>query len=100
MNRWKALGLYDDGVRGWGRAFMQTMSRAKASGGRIHFDLTGLDIARAKAGNPANWSDSYTAFELRVILRRRDWFEITDFYLNGKILTMQERIKMGLVPHK
>lgn len=99
MSRFKELGLYDEGVNGWGRAFMQIMNRTKAAGGRAHFDLTGVDIARAKAGNPASWQDSYTAFEFRSILRRRDWFEITDFYRHGTKVTPQEMIDLGIVPH-
>ncbi len=100
MHRWKALGLYDDSVNGWGRAFMQTMNRTKARCGRAHFDVTGLDIAKAKAGNPASWQDSFTAFELRSILRRKDWFAMTDFYRNGVKLTPQEMVDLGIVPHK
>jgi len=33
MHRWKELGLYDDGVNGWGRAFMQTMGRIQRGQG-------------------------------------------------------------------
>lgn len=100
MHRWKELGLYDDGVNGWGRAFMQAMNRTKARGSRAHFDITGLDIAKAKAGNPASWQDSFTAFEFRAILRRNDWFGMTDFYRNGVKLTPQELIDLGIVPHR
>ena len=97
--RWKILGLYDDGVNGWGRAFMQAMNRTRAAGGRAHFDLAVVNLGTAKAGNPASWQDSFTAFELRSILRRPDWFKMTDFYINGQKLTSKQMQELGIVLH-
>lgn len=44
MSEWAAMGLYDaNSVEGWGQAFVQAVTRTLDAGGRIHFDLTGLE---------------------------------------------------------
>src|SRR5262249_20380616 len=49
MYMWEKLGLFDESAQSWGEAFRQAMSRTIEAGGRVHFNLTGLDIPRALA---------------------------------------------------
>ena len=97
MGQWLEHGLYDEGEESWGRAFEQTLTKTLASGGRFHFNLSGLDIAEALAGDPEVWVHGYTAWELRRIVRNRDWFVNTLFYLNGQLLSSQDVLALGIV---
>ena len=62
----------------------------------VHFNLTGLDIADALAGDPNRWVGRYTAWELQQIVRRADWFERTTFYIDGVALTSEMKASVGL----
>ena len=79
-SRWPDLELYDEDVEGWGQAFEQALSRTMEAGGNIHFNLDGLDIKDALAGNPSAWTGRYTAWELQQLVRKKEWFERTIFY--------------------
>jgi hypothetical protein len=66
-------------------------------GGRIHFNLTGIDIQDALAGDPSIWVGRYTAWELQQVALRLELFDITYFYLNGKRLTVEDLEALGIV---
>ena len=55
MSQWRDMELFDDDVEGWGQAFEQVVTRTLARGGRIHFNLTGLNIGEALGGDPDVW---------------------------------------------
>jgi hypothetical protein len=93
FKNWRKLGLFDDGVQGWGQAFKQALSRTS---GNIHFNLDGLDIPKALAGNPNVWVGRYTAWELQQIVNNPSWFSRTVFYLDGKELTLAELTELGI----
>ena len=97
MSQWAAMGLYDDDVAGWGEAFAQVVTRTIVGGGRIHFNLTGLDIRAALRGDPELWVGRYTAWELQQIVRNSEWFAKTFFYLDGAILTTEQADALGVV---
>ena len=66
---WQALGLFDRAtVQGWGGAFEQAVGTTLRAGGRIHFDLTGLRIEEALAGDASTWVGRYTAWELQQVV--------------------------------
>jgi hypothetical protein len=96
MGQWLDLGLYDEGLEGWGQAFEQAVTRTLAAGGRIHFSLDGLDIQEAMNGDPESFTGRYTAFELQQIVRHVEWFESTTFHLNATILSAQQLADLGI----
>ncbi|HEX4143930.1 MAG TPA: hypothetical protein VHY91_10380 [Pirellulales bacterium] len=98
MSQWRELGLYDEDVEGWGQAFEQAMERTLGAGGRVHFNLTGIDIADALGGDPSYWVDRHAAWELQQIVAKRSWFDSTIFYLDGRQLTPDELARVGVVP--
>jgi hypothetical protein len=62
MDEWRDLGFYEEGeFEGWGGAFYRVLEITQYRGGRIHFNLTGLDIKDALDGDPAIWVGRYTA---------------------------------------
>ena len=77
MGQWKELGLYDENEDSWRRAFEQALNTTLAAGGRFHFNLTGLDIIGALAGDANWWVDRYTAWELQQIVRNGAWLQNT-----------------------
>jgi len=83
MSQWEELGLYDEDVEGWGQAFEQAMQRTLEAGGRVHFNLTGIDIAVALSGDPNYWVDRHAAWELQQIIATQTWYRSTIFYLDG-----------------
>jgi hypothetical protein len=98
MGEWADLGFYEVGeFEGWGGAFYRVLEITQQRGGRIHFNLTGLDIKDALAGDPAVWVGRYTAWELQQIVLRRDLFDVTHFYLDGNRLTAEEADNLGIV---
>jgi len=98
MKQWPELGLYDpDAVSGWGEAFAQVMKATVAAGGVVHFNLTGVDVTEALAGNPDLFVGRYTEFELQQIKLNPDWLRITKFYLDGRVLTDAELVALGIV---
>ncbi len=101
MGQWVERGLYDEEeIEGsWGRAFELALTRTLAAGGRFHFNLTGLDIFDAMKGDPAVWVFGHTAWELRQIVRNSEWFNNTLFYLDGKVLTPEATLALGIAPH-
>jgi hypothetical protein len=60
MSQWRDMELFDDDVEGWGQAFEQVVTRTLARGGRIHFNLTGLNIGEALGGDPDVWVELVT----------------------------------------
>lgn len=96
MSEWADLGLFDEGVEGWGEAFQQVMTRTIAAGCCVHFELNGLNIADALAGNASEWVGRYTAWELQQIVNRHEWFSATIFYLSGRLLDSGELEKLGI----
>jgi hypothetical protein len=56
-----------------------------------------LDIQHALAGDPETWVGRYTAWELQQIVLRRDFFDMTDFYLHGRRITKDEAETLGIV---
>jgi hypothetical protein len=69
-------------------------------GGRVHFELEGVNIQRALSGNPAEFVGRYTEWELQTICRRPDFFRNTSFYRNGRLLTPQEVEQLGIRPQQ
>lgn|SRR5487761_1817340 len=98
MTEWIALGLFDENIKGWGAAFDQAMTRTLEGGFRVHFELRGVDIRDAFCGDPEEWVGRYTAWELQQIVARRDWFTVTSFYLNGRLLDVEELGTLGIKP--
>jgi hypothetical protein len=97
MGEWMDLGYYEDGeFEGWGGAFGKVMEITLRRGGRIHFNLTGIDVEDALAGDPSIWVGRYTAWELQQIVQRRELFDITHFYLDGRRLTTEESARIGI----
>ena len=80
---WKALGLYDSNVRGWGEAFHQAMGRTIAGGGKVHFELADLNVAEALAGDSSMWVGRYTAWELQQVVANPAYRAATTFYMKG-----------------
>jgi hypothetical protein len=66
-------------------------------GGKVHFNLTGIDIQAALAGDSSIWVGRYTAWELQRIVLQPDLFDITDFYLDGRRLSAEEVEQLGIV---
>jgi hypothetical protein len=97
MSQWRDMGLFDQNVEGWGQAFEQVMTRTLTAGGRVHFNLTNLDVREALAGDPEFWVGRYTAWELQQIVRNKAWFDKTSFYLNEVALTSDQIIALGIV---
>jgi hypothetical protein len=98
MDEWTELGFYEVGeFEGWGGAFYRVLEIVQQRGGKIHFNLTGLDINDALAGDSAIWVGRYTAWELQQIVLRTELFDITYFYLDGIRLTADEARKLGIV---
>jgi hypothetical protein len=93
FKQWQALGLYDSGLKGWGQAFRQALSRTS---GRIHFNLDGVNVPNALAGDPNTWVGRYTAWELQQIVGNPTWFSRTTFYLNGEALTLTQLAELGI----
>ncbi len=96
MSQWREMGLFDRDVRGWARAFEQVMARTLARGGKIHFNLAGLNIEEALDGDPAEWVGRYTAWELQQIIRNASWFNDTIFYLGGEVLQTSQLSALGI----
>ena len=79
MKVWEKLGLYSSSIPD-GRfdlVFEQVMNNTVKGGGRIHFDLTGLDVAKALAGDPMERVGRYTAWELQQISGNSTWLKNT-----------------------
>ena len=52
MAEWRDMGLFDEDVEGMGLAFEQVVTRTLARGGRIHFNLTGMNVEEALRSDP------------------------------------------------
>jgi hypothetical protein len=85
---WGARGLATHGsaaVAEFAERFHDAMKSSIARGGRIKYDLTGIDVARAKATvGDAVPSKGITAWELRQVLSHPEYLAVTDFYVQGK----------------
>lgn len=68
-----------------------------ARGGKVRFNLDGVDVPTALNGNHTAFVGRYTAWELQHI-RRPGWFEHTVFYRNGRALTPEEVQALGIQP--
>src|SRR5580704_7274986 len=95
MSQWAAMGLYED-AEGWGSAFYQVLTNTLRLGGRIHFNLDGVDIAEALAGDPSVFVGRYTAYELQQIVGNAKWFDSTTFYRDRRQLTIEELTRDGI----
>jgi hypothetical protein len=97
MKQWPELGLYDpDAVSGWGAAFHQVMNKTLAAGGKVHFNLDGVDIADALRGDPNMFVGRYTEYELQQITLNQVWFRNTRFYLAGALLSAEQLTSLGV----
>ncbi len=95
-NAWKDQGLHNAAPGRFDLAFKQTLDKVAGGGGRIKFNLDSLDIPKALAGDPADRVGRYTEWELQQIVRNQKWYDSTDFYLNGRMLTPAEVKQLGL----
>jgi len=93
---WARLGLHNAPQGRFDIAFEQTLDAITARGGRIKFNLDSLDVAKALAGDPTDRIARYTEWELQQIIRKKSWFDATDFYLDGKLLTPEELQNLGI----
>src|SRR5689334_1016062 len=95
---WMDLSYYSEGeFEGWGGAFGRVVELTLQRGGKIHFNLTGIDIQDALAGDPSIWVGRYTAWELQQVVLRLELFEVTSFYLDGKRLSVEDVEALGIV---
>lgn len=83
MEQWVDLGLYSAAETSWGAAFQSAMTKTIEAGGRVHFNLAGLDIGAAMAGDAGTWVGRYTAWEFQTIATTPAFREATTFYLDG-----------------
>jgi hypothetical protein len=85
---WGTRGLATHGsaaIAEFAERFHDAMKTAISRGGRIKYDLTGIDIARAKTTvGDAVPNKGITAWELRQVLSHPEYLAATDFYLQGK----------------
>jgi RHS repeat-associated protein len=96
-SEWAKLGIYNPAnFKGWGDAFKYITDKVIASGGKINFELKGLDIPTALAGDANIWVGRYTAWELQQITKSATLFKNTEFYLNGVKQTTEQLIKLGI----
>jgi hypothetical protein len=76
------------------------MNKTIEGGGKVHFELEGVNIERAIKGNPAEFAGRYTEWELQTITRRPDFFKATKFYKNGRPLSSEEVQRLGIKPQR
>lgn len=94
---WAKLGIYNSAnFKRWGDAFKYITDKVIGSGGKIHFELQGLDIPGALAGDASIWVGRYTAWELQQITQSASLFKNTVFYLNGVKQTAKQLAKLGI----
>jgi RHS repeat-associated protein len=93
---WIGAGLANEGP--FVQRFYQAMYRSTSNGGRIRFNLDGLDIDRALSTN--RFSDPFdvgaTNWELQQILANPRFRGATDFYLDGQVLSADRVASLGL----
>jgi len=93
---WVEAGLANDGP--FVQRFYQSLYRSTSGGGRIRFNLDGLDLDQALSVN--RFSDPFevgaTNWELQQVLAVPQFRTATDFYLGGRILSADELISLGL----
>ncbi len=74
--------------------FMTAVIEVYASGGRIFFNLDGIDLRRVlKAKGRSHWDFddvSVTDWELNQIIDNQNLLDATDFYRNGKKIQTQD----------
>jgi hypothetical protein len=94
--KWIEAGFAEEGP--FVQRFYQALYRSVSGGGRIKFNLTGLDLNRAF--NTPRFSDPFdvgmTNWELQQILHNKYLFEATDFFINGSKLTPEKAAELGL----
>ncbi|MFM2283057.1 MAG: hypothetical protein RL222_561 [Bacteroidota bacterium] len=88
---WRSQG--DNTLRGRGAAFKNITSRAKT----INFELQGLNISEALAGDASKWVGRYTAWELQQITKSPELFKKTTFFLDGAKQTPEQLKTLGIV---
>ncbi|HRK29818.1 MAG TPA: hypothetical protein PLD59_01970, partial [Tepidisphaeraceae bacterium] len=94
--QWEQVGFYSkDEFLGWDDVFGRVVNATIARGGKIRFDLDGVNVPQALAGDHTVWVGRYTSWELQHI-RRPSWFEHTVFYENGQVLTPQQVAAKGI----
>jgi hypothetical protein len=72
------------------------MARTLASGGSIHFELAGLNVGEALAGDASTWVGRYTAWELQQVVASPALRGATTFYLDGVAQTAAQLSALGL----
>lgn len=96
---WARLGLHNAPEGRFDIAFQQTLDNITGNGGRIKFNLDSLNVKNALGGNPLERIDRYTEWELQQIVRKKGWFNATDFYLNGQKLSLEQLLELGIKLH-
>jgi len=71
------------------RAFAQAVFNVRQNGGKIFFNLDGIDPTQIKIlDDPSKMVEgAITNFEIRNIVRNQDWFENTRWYSKGEDIT-------------
>lgn len=63
----------------------------------INFELQGLNISEALAGDASKWVGRYTAWELQQITKSPELFKKTTFFLDGAKQTPEQLKTLGIV---
>jgi len=98
---WEQAGIYNiKDFEGWGEAFKYVTNKVISSKGKIHFELAGIDIRKALAGNPTEFVGRYTEYELQQVILDLNLFKNTEFYLNGVKQTANDLKNLGVIGTK
>lgn len=96
-SEWVNLGIYNPTqFEGWGSAFKFITDKVVASKGIIHFELNGVNIPKALAGDANTWVGRYTEWELQQVTGSAKLFKHTNFYINGVKQSAKELTKLGI----
>jgi RHS repeat-associated protein len=96
-SEWANLGIYNPShFEGWGGAFKFVTDKVLSTKGTIHFELHGLNISDALAGDPNIWVGRYTAWELQQVTNSTRLFNNTIFYLHGVRQTAKQLAELGI----
>lgn len=71
------------------------MTRTIAGGGKVRFNLQGVNVSEALAGDPNMWVGRYTAWELQQVVSNPSYRAATTFYNTGH-LSAAEKAALGL----
>ncbi|SFP79758.1 RHS repeat domain-containing protein [Parafilimonas terrae] len=94
---WANLGIYNPShFEGCGGAFKFVTDKVIASKGTVHFELSGLNIQEALAGDANIFVGRYTSWELQQVISDVTLFKNTSFYLNGVKQTTKQLSELGI----